>query len=232
MPPHALLTSRGFLDHLEAVSGADLAGRFRDRVLGAADAALLEPRAEARTAFAELVAAAEGWNAPDPARSAMTEWRFDDAQPLIADALAWLSARDELLEEMEAAGLSAPDRLQQAYRSFGGGVEAYDELEAQRAVVQAYATTADDVNAQRSFLGRIGLIGGPDPAQRLRLANGRFAEGDLRGAIEAITEAQGILASADTGGMIRLVSSILVVLILGALAVVLLRRRSSYTAPP
>jgi hypothetical protein len=133
---------------------------------------------------------------------------------------------------MEAVGFSAPDRLQQAYRSFGGGVEAYDELEAQRAVVRSYATTADDVNGARSFLERLGLIGGPDPAQRLQLANGRFAEGDLRGAAEAITEAQRILAGAESGGIIRLVSAILVVLIIVAAAVLLLRRRSSYTARP
>ncbi len=231
-PPHAPLTSRAFLDHLEAVSGADLAGRFRDRVLGAADVALLEPRTAARVAFAGLIAAAEGWGAPDPARAAMTEWRFDEVQPMIVDALAWLAARDVLLGEMEDAGLSAPDRLQQAYRSFGGGVEAHDELEAQRAVVQSYAATADDVNAQRPFLARVGLIGGPDPAQRLQLANGRFADGDLRGAVEAITEAQSILTSAETSGLIRLVSAILVMLILGALAVLLLRRRSTYTARP
>jgi len=231
-PPQVPLTSRGFLDHLEAVSGADLAGRFRERVLSPADVGLLEARVAARTAFAELVTAADGWDAPDPVRAAMTDWRFAEALPMIADALAWLVARDGLLREMEAAGLSAPDRLQQAYRSFGGGVEAQDELEAQRAVVRSYAMTADDVNGVRSLLERLGLIGGPDPAQRLQVANGRFADGDLRGAVEAITEAQGMLASAETGGLIRLVSSILVVLILAALAVLLLRRRASYTAPP
>ena len=51
---------------------------------------------------------------------------------------------------------------------------------------------------ERSFLERVGLIGGPDSAQRLTMANGRFADGDLRGAAEAISEAQTILASADT----------------------------------
>ena len=231
-PPQALLTSRSVLDHLEAVTSADLAGRFRERILSPADAALLESRAVARAAFAELVVAAEGWDAPDPVRSAMTDWRFDEAIPMIGEAMAWLLARDSLLDEMEAAGLSAPDRLQQAYRSFGGGVEAHDELEAQRAVVQAYAATADDVNGARSFLERLGLIGGPDPAGRLQLANGRFADGDLRGAVEAITEAQRILGSAETGGVIRLVSAILVVVILASLAVLLVRRRASYTAPP
>ncbi len=230
--PLVPLTSRTFLDHLEAVSGADLGARFGDRVLTPSDAALLEPRAEARAALDELVDVAGGWGAPDPVRAAMTDWRFDDARPLIDDALGWLAERDDLHAAMEAAGLSAPDRLQQAYRSFGGGAEAYDELEAQRAVVDAYATTARDVNAERSLFARIGLAGGPDPAQRLQVANGRFTDGDLRGAVEAITEAQRILASAETAGLIRLVSAVLVVVILAALAVLLIRRRASYTAAP
>jgi len=231
-PPQTPLTSRAFLDHLEAVTGADLAGRFRDRILSPADVELLDGRASARAAFAELVATADGWDAPDPVRAAMTDWRFDEALPMIADARTWLGARDDLLREMEAVGLSAPDRLQQAYRSFGGGVEAYDELEAQGAVVRSYAATAADVNDARSFPERLGLIGGPDPAQRLQLANGRFADGDLRGAVEAITEAQRVLAGAESGGIIRLVSAILVVLILVAAAVVFLRRRAAYTARP
>ncbi|MBA2631700.1 MAG: hypothetical protein H0U86_01655 [Chloroflexi bacterium] len=230
--PQAPLTTRALLDHLESVSGAQLAARFGERVLVPADVAMLEERAAARTAFGELVAVAAGWDSPDPARAAMTDWRFDDAIPMIADALGWLEARDALLDEMEAAGLSAPDRLQQAYRSFGGGVEAYDELEAQRAVVRAYGATAAEINAEHSFLERIGLIGGPDPAQRLQMANGRFTGGDLRGAVEAISEAQRILASAETGGLIRLASAILVVVILTAIAALLVRRRASYTAAP
>ena len=89
-PPQTPLTSRAFLDHLEAVTGADLAGRFRERVLSPADVELLEARAAARAAFDELVAAADGWGAPDPVRAAMTDWRFDEALPMIADAGTWL----------------------------------------------------------------------------------------------------------------------------------------------
>jgi len=231
-PPQVALTTRTFLDHLETVSAADLSEPFRDGILTEADSALLPARAEARSAFDELVADADGWGAPDPVRAAMTDWRFDEARAQMAEAIVWLGARDELLVEMEAAGLSAPDRLQQAYRSFGGGAEAQAELDAERAVVDAYAGTAADLNGARTFLERLGLIGGPDPSEELRLANGRFADGDLRGAIEAISEAGRILASAETGGLVRLISSALVVLFLAVLAVVLFRRRAAYTAAP
>lgn len=229
--PTVPLTSRGLLDHLETVSGQNLAGAFGERVFGEADAALLPARREARDAFDALVAASNGWGAPDPVRAAMVEWRFADATAQIDEALAWLEDRDALVTEMREAGLSAPDRLQQAYRSFGGGAEARSELDAQRAVVDAYVTTAADVNAPRTFLERLGLIGGPDPAQQLTLANGRFADGDLRGSVEAITEAQRILASAEAGGWVRAISIGLVVLVLAGLAVLLFRRRAAYTGP-
>ncbi len=231
-PPQEPLTSRTFLDHLETVSGADLSQRFAELVLTESDVALLPARAAARAGFDELVAAAGGWGAPDPVRAAMTDWRFDDAAAQFGEAISWLAERDQLLVEMEAAGLSAPDRLQQAYRSFGGGPEAQAELDAQRSVVDAYAATAADLNGPRSFLQRVGLIGGPEPSEQLRLANGRFADGDLRGAVEAIGDAGRILAAAEAGGTVRLISFALVVLVLGVMAVVLFRRRAAYTAAP
>ncbi|MGH2382123.1 MAG: hypothetical protein ACRDG7_13010 [Candidatus Limnocylindria bacterium] len=230
--PRIPLTSRTFLDHLEAVSGADLSESFSARVFTEDDVALLPARAEARSAFEDLVAAADGWGAPDPIRAAMTAWRFDEAEAQISDAATWLETRDELLFEMQAAGLSAPDRLLQAYRSFGGGTEAQLELDRQAAVVEAYAATAATLNGPRRLLERIGLVGGPDPSEELRLANGRLADGDLRGSAEAISETQRILASAEGGGVVRLVSAGLLAVIVAALAVVLFRRRAAYTAAP
>lgn len=230
--PATALTTRGFLDHLETVSGADLTERFADQVLTEGDIALLPARDEARTEFAALVEQGGSWGAPDSVLGAMTAWEFAEAQAQMEAAAAWLDRRDDLLDRMERAGLSAPERLQQAYRSYGGGPEAVAELEAEQAVVDAYLATADEVNAERSFIERIGLIGGPDPDVELNRANGRFADGDLRGAIDAVSEAQRIVAAAEMGGIVRIVSAVLVAVLLLALAVVLVRRRSSYTARP
>ena len=227
--PATPLTTRLFLDHLETVSGKSVSERFAE-VLTEADAALLPAREEARAAFAALVEAGGSWQAPDSVRAAMEAWEFDAAQDQMAEASAWLERRDELLASMEAVGLSAPDRLKEAYRTYGGGTEAVTELEAEQAVVDAYAETATEVNAERSFLERIGLIGGPDPATQLNLANGRFAEGDLRGAVDAVTEAQRIVSSAETGGMVRIASAVLLAALLLGIAVLLVRRRGAYTA--
>jgi hypothetical protein len=230
--PTAPLDTRSFLDHLEIVSGQPLADRFAETVLTEADAALLPARAEARTSFDNLVAAAGQWGAPDPVRARMTAWDFGEAQARIDEAAEWLEARDALIDELEAVHLPAPDRLQQAYRAYGGGAEAYDELVAERAVVRAYAAAADRVNAERSVIERIGLIGGPDPAAQLNQASGRFADGDLRGAVGAIGEAERIVASAATAGWVRILSAVLLAVLVLALAVFLVRRRSSYTAAP
>ena len=226
------LTTRSFLDQLEAVGEVALADRFADRALSAADVELLPARVEARTAFSGLLEAAGGWGAPDPVRAALTDWRFADAAELMTEAGAWLAERDELLADMERVGLSNPERLRQAYTAYGGGAEAVTELEAQRGVVEAYASAAGRINGPRSFLARLGLVGGTDPATQLALANGRFADGDLPGALDAIGDAERLAAAAETNGIVRLISLILVVVLLVIVAIAIFRRRASYTAAP
>jgi hypothetical protein len=229
--PRVPLTSRSFLDHLEAGGDEDFTELFRQRVLTEPDVAMLDARAAARDAFDALVAAADGWGAPDPIAGAMTAWSFDDAQVQIDAARAWLTQRDAFLADLAAAGLSAPQRLQQAYRTHGGGADAEVELNAEREVADSYVATAAAVNGDRSFVARVGLIGGPDPAQQLRLANGRFADGDLSGSLDAIGNAQQILGAAEAGGMARLASAVVVVVVLLAVAIFLVRRRAAYTPP-
>lgn len=230
--PRHPLTSRTFLDQLEAVTEADLAPRFEAAVFSDADGALLPARAAARDAFDALVEAADGWGTPDAVRAAMTEWRFDDAARLIDAADAWLRRRDVLAAEMERAGLSRPDRLIQAYRAYGGGPEAVDELEAEMAVVDAYAAAADRVNQPRSFLARLGLVGGADPAAELDRASGLFADGDLRGAVASIEQAQRLADTAETSGLARVAILGLLLVGMAVVAVVVFRRRASYTAAP
>jgi hypothetical protein len=228
--PAVPLTSRTLLDHLENVTDADLAPLFAERVFGEADTALLGPRADARESFDALVASAEGWGAPDPVAAAMADWRFDEAVAQIEDARAWLADRDDLLEQMSDAGLSAPDRLRQAYRAYGGGAEAESELESERDVVEAYVAAAARVNAERSLIERLGLVGGQDPDKALAMANGQFTDGELDRSVASIAAAERIVQQAATAGVVRLVSLLLLVFITIGLVIVLFRRRA-YTAP-
>lgn len=229
-PPAVPLSSRTFLDQLETVGEVDLAPLFAERVLGSEDVALLEDRAAARAAFVELRDAGDSWGTPDPVRSAMAAWDFEAAQREMESAVTWLVDRDRLLDEMAAVGLSPSERLEQTYRAYGGGPEAVNQLEAHAAVADAYAEAADEVNAERTLIERIGLIGGGSPTHELALAHGHVAAGDLRAAVESITEARRILSAAETSGIVRLVSAILIVVVLLGVAVTLFRRRASYTS--
>jgi hypothetical protein len=103
-------------------------------------------------------------------------------------------------------------------------------MNAERDVAESYVETAELLNAERSFVERIGLVGGPDPAQQLRLANGRFAEGDLQGSVDALRDVQQLLASAEAAGFARLASAVLIVIVLLVGAALLFQRRASYTA--
>lgn len=217
--------TRQLLDQLELTSGARLAPRFVAAVLGVAAQPEIDARAAARTAYAALDVAAGEWGTSAPVRAAMEEWRFGEARDEIAAATAWLADRDALLADIDAAGLSVPSRLRDRYEQSGGGSEAQDELDAERAVVEAYRSAIDAASAERSLLGRIGLAGGIAPDESLATANDLFGEGDLRGASDAIAAARERLDSADTAGLLRLLSALVAVALIIGLVIVLVRRR-------
>jgi hypothetical protein len=234
--------SRALLDHLEAVSDADLAALFERWVLDRDTAALLHERAEAREELARLLDAAAGWGAPDPVLTDLGAWRFAAARQRIDETHEWLSGRDRLVAAAEEAGLSLPQRLRDRYRTGGGSTEARTELEAEQAVVDAYRGALDRAVGERGLLERIGLAGGDDPDALLRSANAAFAEGDLRAAADAIEDAATRLEHARTEGLVRVVAALVVVVALVALAWTVLRRSrprplgdrpgSDYTAAP
>ena len=222
--PAAVLDSRSFLDQLERVSGKSLSELFSARVLAAGDVSLLPARAEARTAFGELVVAAGDWGTPAPIRQRLGDWDFDGAMPLIAEATAWLKERDALVAKVEAAGLTAPARLQDRYVESGGGPASRAELEAEDAVASAYAAALERANRQRSLIERVGLAGATDPSARLAAANALFAAGDLRGAADATDGAQRALDGAATAGWLRIASSVIALVAVAVLLIVLASR--------
>lgn len=221
------LDSRRMLDEVEDVGGIQVDDAFATTVFSDASEALLAARSEARASYTELIVAADDWGAPRPVRQAMTEWRFDEAMEQMAAARGWLTDRDALLEAIERAGLSTPDRLREPYEASGGGSDAQVELRAERAVVDDYQGVLDRSTASRSFIERIGLLGGTSPDELLAEAHGRFAEGDLRGAADATSQARVRIDSAQTSGLLRLASAVLIVLVaLGVVAYLLRRRRT------
>jgi hypothetical protein len=218
--------SRQLLDQLELTSGADLGARWVAQVLGPSAQPELDARASAREAYAALLSAAGEWGPSEPVRATMETWRFPDAMAEIEAASAWLTDRDALLADIETAGLSVPSRLRDRYEQSGGGPASNDELEAERAVVEAYRAGTAAASADRGLLERIGLAGGTSPDASLATANQLFGEGDLHGASDAIAAAAERLDSATTAGLLRLLSALAAVGAVIGLIIWLMRRRN------
>jgi hypothetical protein len=241
-PTRVPVDSRALLDHLEAVADADVARLFERWVLDDDTSSLLEARAAARDAHQPLLTAASGWGAPDPVLVDLAAWRFDAAEERMAEALEWLAERDRLVASAADAGLALPQRLRDRYRTGGGGTDARAELEAERAIVDAYQSTLEASAAERGILARIGLLGGAEPDALLRDANALFGEGDLRAAADAIDDASLRLEHAETQGLVRIGAAVVVIAALVVLAWALTRRNrtrplgeragSDYTAAP
>jgi hypothetical protein len=229
------ITSRAYLDQLDAVTTEPVVEALATPVLGEEGAAALPARAEARTAHDALLVAAGDWGDPDPVRAAMVAWRFEDAQTEMALAGGWLAERDVLLREIEAAGLTAPERLSAAYRLHGGGGEAWIEIEAERAVANAYDEAADAVAAGVGPVQRVGLMLGPSPEDRLASAATDFAAGDLRAAADELAALTHDLETATASGLVRILGLIVAVTAAVLLGMTAIRRRrtgTDYTPEP
>ena len=226
--------SRRLLDQLEAVNDVELADLFAARVFADDAAAELQARAEARAAFGQLLDAAADWGAPEPIRNHMAGWRFGEAAAAIGETIDWLADRDTLLAAVEDAGLALPQRLRDRYQTDGGGPEAREELEAEAAVVVAYASVLREREAEPSFFERVGRLGSRDPSLLLADARTQFSQGDLAGAAASVEAARATLSSAEADGIVRLASAAAVLLLVVAVAITLIRRRrgSGYTAAP
>jgi hypothetical protein len=228
-------TSRAYLDQLDVVTEAAVAEALAAPVLGEGSAAELTARTSARAAYDALIVAAGDWGDPDPVRAAMVEWRFADAETVIAAAGEWLVGRDALLGEIEQAGLTAPERLRAAYEVHGGGPEAWAEIDAERAVVNAYDDAANTIDDRLDPIARVGLLLGPSPEERLASAATAFAAGDLRVAADEVAALNQDLATATAGGLVRLLGVIVavgVVALLGTMAVRRRRTGTDYTPEP
>ena len=235
--PIAPADSRHLHDQLEAVSGVDVTSIFEDWVYDKETTELLSGRIHARAGFDALLQRAGTWGSPDPVRLALAGWRFDDAEAAIAEATRWLGDRDALVNDIQVAGLTAPQRLRDEYQTGGGSPAARTEIEAEAAVVATYAHALALAAADRAPVEQVGLLGGDEPADTLAEARLAFAQGDLIGAADLSAGALDRLQRAGQDGLVRLASAAIVLVALLVLAISLARRRrrtrgSGYTARP
>lgn len=230
--PQPPVDTRRLLDQLDAPGGADVSDLFREAVFGPDATIELGQRVETRGRYSRLLTDAGDWGAPDPLRDAMSEWRFSDAEAAMVATSAWLQERDALLATCAVAGLAPPARLRERYVAVGGGAEAVAELDAERALVDAYVTLQKRATATRGFLDTAGLFLAEDPKQLLADAAGAFATGDLRAAAAKLDRLELELNRASSDGAVRLAGAAVLLALLGLAVGAMLRRRSGshYTA--
>ena len=165
----------------------------------------------------------------------MVEWRFLDAMAEMASATEWLDARDKLLAEIEAAGLTPPERLMTVYMTDGGGAAAQAEIAAEAAVVVAYNDVSAALDEGLGPVARIGLMIGPSPEERLDTAAGYFAAGDLRAAADELASLRQDISNATAAGLVRILGLVAAVGAVIVLISIWLRRRrtpTDYTPDP
>ncbi len=162
---------------------------------------------------------------PDPVVVALTAWDFAAADTAMAEAASWLEARDALVVDITAAGLTVPDRLTAGFREFGGGQAAQAEIAAEAAVVDAHVAASERVAEPRSFLEEVGLLGIEPLEQTLDRAAGAFATGDLRTAADLSTGVVQSLDGAWLAGLMRVVAAAVGAAALLAAGIVALRHR-------
>jgi len=232
----APVDSRAYLDQLDAVSDAGVVEAIAPAVLGGLMAVgELADRTEARTAHDALLERAGSWGDPGPVREAMVEWRFDDALTEMAAATEWLDSRDVLLSEIEAAGLTPPDRLMTVYLTDGGGAAAKAEVVAEGAVVAAYNDVAAAVDEGLGPVAQVGLMIGPSPEERLATAAGDFAAGDLGAAAAELASLRQDISTATAAGLVRILALLAAAGAGVVLVSIFLRRRrpgTDYTPEP
>jgi len=208
---------RALLDLLEERTSAQYADLWKTWVVRPDEAQLLVTRAAARQLYATVVTAAGAWELPRVIRTAMASWQFDQATTLLGQAQAALAKRSQVSQRSTAAGLTAPEGMQDAFAGTAGPAAATQIGDDELTAIDAIESAAGASAGASGIFGQIGLLG-LQPDQQLTQARTDFESGDLVAAGAYAAAAQEAWAGAGGRGIQRLV---LVLLIAGALLLLL-----------
>ncbi len=152
-------------------------GLFRRFVVRPEDAALLDARARARAAYADLVRASGDWAVPYYVREPMATWQFDDAKARIDEASRIVAQRDELNRVAAGLGLTPPVVLRPLYETARDSLSGAQSLIASEiAAANALSVATSAVAAPRAPFVTLGLLG-EQPETALAAAREAFSTG-------------------------------------------------------
>jgi hypothetical protein len=227
---------RRFLDLLEQVGGSTTAeDLFRTWVVTTEQEALLDTRGKARTAYAALVQAGNGWKPGYVIRDPMGRWEFARATTRMTEATDILAIRDQIAARASGLGVAPPGSLQVAYEGATKDLGSVGTLAtAQLEAVTALDAAAGQVAAERDVFTSLGLLG-EDPAASLAAASGAFSAGDTATADAGAASLESLMAGAPDAGRTRAFVAGLAggaVLAAGAGGAVAMRRRRQQFVGP
>lgn len=192
-----------FLDLLEERTDADYVDIMREWVMPPDDDALLDERADARAAYAQLLSQLDGWEVSEPIRRKMGAWAFDSAEATISQASDVLARRDEILRASAGVGLEIPlDEVQDDFE----GDRLTPALATESAIDAALAAYAEARSVSQEPLDPVEAIGliGADPSADLDAAGASLEAGDWDAATTAASTAQATWEAAAADGTVRL----------------------------
>ena len=228
---------RRFLDLVEEVGNTDAADDlFRLWVVPATDHDLLDRRAAARDAYADLDAAGGSWAVPSGIRANMSLWRFDQATELLDAAERVLGLRDDLADAVADLALTTPTDVEATFEDSVKPEELValaETLQERNTAAEALVDARDAIEDERSPLEMLGLVG-ESPEGAYQTARAALESGDAAAATAASTAVVTALVAAESVGTTRaLVIGLVVAALLVALVVlaVVLRRRRRRLAP-
>ncbi len=195
---------RRLLDLVEEIGGSQQAEQlFRDYVVTDDEAQLLDERAEARDAYADLVEAEHDLPTPWLIREPMNEWDFDQATDLIEEGAEVVQTRNAIVALAEELGLDDPDSLEQAYEGATDGFDDAAELaDRQLEAIEAVDQATDAVQADRDFFDWAGLIGA-NPNRELDEARAAFEADDVDLTLAEAAQVVELIDDAESAGRVR-----------------------------
>jgi hypothetical protein len=190
------------LDLLDQRTGTTFDDLWIEWIIDASQRTLMEDRATARDRYATLASLARDWNLPADLRTAMSSWKFADAEAEVGIATDVLAARDRIGTEAGALGLTPPRALRTAFEGSGGMAAAKQEATTELKVLGGIASAADRLGRQPDLFEVIGLVGA-NPDAKLATARSDFEADRLEAATAATGEVLAIRRGAEGAGQLR-----------------------------
>jgi hypothetical protein len=190
-----------FLDILEEVGGSSRAtDLFSEWAVAEPQTPLLDQRTAVRLKFHNLVVHADTWELPIMIAENLSQWEFEEAEPLIQEAEVVLDLRDSAEDQAGDLGLIRPTTAEEIFEAESESFEqANAAIDSELASLDLYASANTASSADRSWKEELGLIR-EDLTSELEDAKAAFESGQFKKSDAEAQELIDLIAGAQEKG--------------------------------